>query len=219
MSSNDESQAALSHERAQALLPWLINGTLGAEERAAVEAHTRSCLLCRAELSEQRALRDLVRASPTFALSPEQGFARLRDSLDSGRGSVAAKARWRRFAAPVAIAATVSFATLAALWLAGPHGRGPGEPRYATVADQGTTTDLRIDVVFAADVSEQQMRDMLAGLGATIVAGPSEIGRYTLELGRDAGGGDLDSVLAELRRDPRVRLAARTYTAAEDGER
>ena len=38
------------HEQAQQLLPWYINGTLEADERAMVEAHLSDCADCRADM-------------------------------------------------------------------------------------------------------------------------------------------------------------------------
>jgi anti-sigma factor RsiW len=43
-----------THAEAWALLPWLANGRLGAEDREWVEAHVAGCAECRAELASQR---------------------------------------------------------------------------------------------------------------------------------------------------------------------
>jgi len=42
-----------THAEAWALLPWLANGRLGAEDREWVEAHVAGCAECRAELASQ----------------------------------------------------------------------------------------------------------------------------------------------------------------------
>ena len=58
------------HGRAQALLPWVANGTLDAAELAEVEAHLAECARCRADLEFQR----LVRA--TSLVPPSHGTRR-----------------------------------------------------------------------------------------------------------------------------------------------
>ena len=73
--------AALQHEQAAALLPWLVNGTLGGEELEQVERHVRGCLGCRAELAEQNALRAMLRRQPPAALSADAHFESLRGRL------------------------------------------------------------------------------------------------------------------------------------------
>jgi len=44
------------HEEAQRLLPWLVNGTLTADEVKLVEAHVSECAECRADLQAERQL-------------------------------------------------------------------------------------------------------------------------------------------------------------------
>jgi Putative zinc-finger len=46
------------------LLPWWLNGTLGADERRAVEEHLAACESCRRELDETRAAAAVYRAHP-----------------------------------------------------------------------------------------------------------------------------------------------------------
>ena len=53
---------------------------------------------------------------------------------------------------------------------------------------------------------------MVRELGGTIVAGPNQVGRYTVALERPD---EVDALLARLQRDPRVRLAARSFDAGQ----
>src|SRR5262245_19459635 len=65
-----------THAEAWALLPWLANGRIAAEDREWVEAHVQGCAECRAELASQRLVASQVNredaASPQPAGSDEQ---------------------------------------------------------------------------------------------------------------------------------------------------
>ena len=72
-----------AHQAAQAVLPWLLNGTLAGEERAGVERHLQECAPCRADLDALRALRASA-AQPDPDCDPEHALARLLPALDAG---------------------------------------------------------------------------------------------------------------------------------------
>jgi hypothetical protein len=226
----------IGHERAFELLPWLANGSLAADERRRVERHVRDCLPCRAELKEQQTLAALVRSHPAVHVSAEEGFARLRHAIDgqprapSGRSAVAAfdrlRAAGRRSGARwLAVAASVAVAAGGASWLAWSVSREAADeryaPRYATAADPVGGERARIDVIFADGATEEQMRALLEELDATIVGGPTALGRYTLQLRPrpDAApaapsDAELDALIRRLLADGRVRFAGRTFTPA-----
>jgi len=51
------------HDPANALLPWLVNGTLEGAEDVAVRAHLATCPICASEVRELSELADLARAA------------------------------------------------------------------------------------------------------------------------------------------------------------
>src|SRR5688572_24514441 len=65
-----------THAEAWALLPWLANGRIAAEDREWVEAHVQGCAECRTELASQRLVASHVNreesASPQPVASDEQ---------------------------------------------------------------------------------------------------------------------------------------------------
>lgn len=231
---------SVSHEQAFELLPWLANGTLGHEERQRVERHVRDCLTCRAELKEQQALGAIVHGHPTVHLSPEKGFERLRRAMEApaaAEGASTLRGRWRAFGRrhvlrgtrALAAAAAVCVALGGALWLGWSAQRQSADerraPRYATAAEQQGEL-AEIDVIFADGTTEEQMRALLAEIDATIVGGPTSIGRYTLRLRAPADGAPdaadeaVDSLLRRLAADARVRFAGPSFApAAAAGER
>jgi hypothetical protein len=204
---------AIDHETASGLLPWLVNGTLDADERERVERHVRLCIACRAELTEQHALWTLVRRQPTLPVSPEQELARLQRRIMSAPSA----ARYRR--APLAAAAVVALASALGLYalsrVEAPELRGEA---YRTLSQAETPTVL-IDVVFA-DISDAEILAVLAESRAEIVAGPSaRLGRYTLRLVEASSPSDVDAVLRRLAGDERVRFAGRAFSAPEREQR
>jgi hypothetical protein len=195
---------SVAHDRALELLPWLANGTLTGEEREAVEQHARACIACRRELKELERLHAAVRARRTVDVSAEAGFDRLNDELDSAART--GLAHWRvRYAtaAPFAVAAAAGIAVLAVLlWLTPLPELGGND--YATLATAPAEGASLLDIVFADETTAAEMQELLDDIGGKIVAGPSELGRYSVRIAGDQPNGEL---LAALAVDPRVRFA------------
>jgi hypothetical protein len=201
--------APLSHTRAFELLPWLINGTLAGAERDSVEQHLRGCIVCRREVKEQQRLHTAVRARRTVDVSAEAGFDRLDRELDAAAD--AARPRWRaRYgtAAPFAMAAAAGVAMLAVLLWFTPLPE-LGRADYETLATTPADAAL-LDVVFADETTAAEMQDLLDEIGGEIIAGPSQLGRYSVRVaGGDATSERLDELLGALAADSRVRFAGR----------
>ena len=198
--------APLSHTRALELLPWLINGTLAGSERDGVEEHLRACIVCRRELKEQQRLHGAVRARRTVDVSAEAGFDRLDRELDAAASPTGSRWRMRyATAAPFAIAAAAGVAVLAILlWFTPLPELGAG---YETLATAPADPAL-LDVVFADETTAAEMHDLLDEIGGEIVAGPSELGRYSVRVaGGQANREQLEKLLGALAADPRVRFA------------
>ena len=70
---------------------------------------------------------------------------------------------------------------------------------------------MQIRVVFADDITEKELRTLLASVGGTIIHGPSALGVYTVTIPL-AGRAQLGPVLEALRAHPQVRLAEPTAT-------
>jgi hypothetical protein len=203
--------SSLPHSRAFALLPWLVNGTLTGAERHAVEEHARTCIACRRELKEQQRLHLTLRARGTADVSAEAGFDRLERELDP---VVHARRLWRkRYAAvaPFAVSAAAGISVLAVLLWFTPLPELDGGGGYTTLATPPTTGTPLLDVVFAEDTTAAEMQALLNAIGGEIVAGPSDVGRYSVRVA--AGRTDaarLRELLDALATDSRVRFAGRS---------
>ena len=68
---------------------------------------------------------------------------------------------------------------------------------------------VRINVVFAQEAREVEIRALLQELGASIIDGPSPEGLYVLEIQKT---GDMNEVLEKLKQSPIVRLAEKSLS-------
>jgi len=212
------------HRACRERLPWFVAGTLGDEEAAEVRRHLECCADCRADLDDCRDLADRVAreaasapiahpARLTRLLARLEGDDHRRQSAGAARRApgrlraalrrTPSAARWMLVGQAAALAVlTVLLARSGGFEAAPPQAafRTLASPRDAPVA-------RRVRVVFAPETPEAEIRSLLLGLRAELVAGPSSLGAYTLAFEPAAAGEPGDAELVLLRADPRVRLA------------
>ena len=230
-----QDRGELLHRRVWELLPWYVNGTLPTLEQRTVAEHLEGCRRCQEELETCHRLGEAIRQTESIApsLHPAQ-LARLMariEAEETGRGSRswrrALLSPWRGLRSLTAATPTLARGLLAAqlvllIGLAGfllrqpaqPAGPGP-QPAPAAVfrtlsdpepaAQPGNPQSIQVRVVFAEGITEKEIRDLLLRLRGQIVAGPSPLGVYTVEM--PAAPDPLDRVLAHLRAQPKVSFA------------
>jgi len=203
-------EPALTHTRAFELLPWLVNGSLTGTERDAVESHVRACITCRRELKQQQLLHGAVRARRSADVSAEAGLDRLDRELDeTARSSRFWRGRYAS-ATPFAIAAAAGLAVLAVLLWFTPLPQ-LGSANYSTLATAPASDVALIDIVFAEGATAAEMHELLNDIDGEIVAGPSQLGRYSVRLAEGrATSANVTELLETLGADPRVRFAGRS---------
>lgn len=219
------------HQRVWDLLPWYANGTLPDGERRTVEAHLAECPRCREEIAACRILGEAIRQAEEAvpAVHPAR-LARLMERIEDeersggGRGwrrlvlapwqGLAALARstppLARGALVVQLVFLVALGSLLVRWSFQPEVPAPAPPpaQYRTLSESAPAapeTAARLRLVFAEGTTEKEARDLLLGIRGQIIAGPSALGVYTVEV--PAGPDPLEKVLAHLRAQPRVSLA------------
>lgn len=220
---NDRPRVACTHEAAQQLLPWAVNGRLTAEESIGFEAHLAQCELCRRDFAHEREVREAMRARPRVEYAPQPSLQKLWSRIDAaqstpGNGSSPEPAAQHTRAhtphpgrsgwARVAAAAVVGL--LLGGLLAASLRTGPTAPiaayRTASQPDDSVAAPLQIRVVFAPATTVDELSQLLREAGLTVVAGPSESGVFGVA--RTAGEQrPVSEALARLRADPRVRFA------------
>lgn len=167
------------HLEVDRLLPWLVNGTLEADELALVQRHLDECAACRRELEWLRSLQAACVEDSAPAADTARSMRRLRRRLASGRRGgrhgPGRHAPWLLWT--IAAQAVLVLALGAVLF-------GVGRPpvaAYHTLAAAGTAR-ARLVVVFEPHVSEAQMRRLMRASDARIVDGPTDAGAYVLSV-------------------------------------
>ena len=187
-----------SHKQVQGVLPWYVNGTLDAEEVAAVEAHLSDCAECRAELESERALGQQI------ASLPEHGWATLHSRLESAPARrKRSPAAFLRRSVPIGWAIAAQAACLVLVvggaWLAAPQPR----PLYHTLGSPSAAAPGNVVVIFRPTTSEEDLRNALRRSGARLVDGPTASDAYVLRVAAGRRG----VALSQLRSDQHVVLA------------
>jgi anti-sigma factor RsiW len=205
-------------------IAWYPDGGLTDAQRGAVEVHAADCASCREELAilaeradataspadpDQLFERVLARIETSAVMEePEAAVPELaREAAGPLRGAPARRRRglsWQRRGA-IAAAGFALVALAGALgwlgrdWVSPVGDAGAGEI-YRTASESAPIpipdTGVALDVVFRSETSAEQINTVLRGLGATVAAGPTELGRYRLAL---PAGSDARAAAALLR--------------------
>jgi hypothetical protein len=172
---------AAERQRFLQALPWYLNGTLDAGDRAWVEGALRRCPWAAQALAREEALLQSI-AAPQPA-DADLGLQALMARVQPARRAAAPprlswmQALWAWFATPqwgAAMAAVVLAQTLLIGWMA-----------TAPPADTGMrstpVTEVRtLRVTFSPEATEVQLRTALRAAGAKVVGGPTPFGEYWL---------------------------------------
>jgi len=183
-------------------LPWYADDGLSERQRGAVEAHAAGCEPCRTEIAMLRGNAIPEVDAPDW----EPAFAKVLARIESAGPEASVVAGGHRVPAPARhaprraiggmarsrvfsrIAAAAALIVVGAIgWVAHDWSRPANGEVYQTAA--GPDADaiapagaLQIDVVFRTDVPIARINTNLRALGAEVVSGPSEAGRYRLAL-------------------------------------
>jgi len=132
------------------LLPWYVNGTLTADERAEVEEHLDTCADCRASVEELRQIAIAVERGEPVPLVPEPPVADFMDKMFAEKSPAPTSRRQ----SGLAIAASVLALVAIAYWLVASL---PQANIFQTVADPGSHAEIAyvfdIDTTPGTDVA------------------------------------------------------------------
>lgn len=212
-----EPNEPIDHKEVLELLPWFVNGTLTEEEHDLVERHLHECLPCHLELREQRRLSGLVRKQPIVHVSAEQGFDELMGHLESGarrqRPVFLAAVQALTGSSRLVLAGTAFIALLGMVaWLSFSSPQTTPATDYVTLSDEPDSRALLLDIVFSEQVTEPQLQQIVGELGATIVDGPSEVGRYTVRMEASETSDSGSAIIRRLSADERIRFVGPSLT-------
>ncbi|MDB5804630.1 MAG: hypothetical protein JWN73_1952 [Betaproteobacteria bacterium] len=211
--------------RIRDLLPWYVNGTLTAEQRAEVEATLAQSQELRAEAEWLAAVRDQLKqkndtqadgqreaGAEQAGLQTLLGLVRAekkkRPALNPGRGHPGFGERlsqwlggWMQPVFMVAACLVVVQAVVIGTLL---HRTGDNSITPAGAA-ASTAAGPLLQVVFHETATEAALRAALIGASVEIVAGPGQLGVYTVRTAPDRA----DAAIAVLRQNAAVESVSR----------
>lgn len=186
------------HDEAEELLPWYATGQLDAADRARVERHLYACAACREQLTvERRLIGEIQATSPQI----ESGWARFKAQIEPPRPArqpqpSALAELWSILSRPAV--ATLAVAQLGLVVVAGSVLLSLSRPDYHALGSAPAPSAANIILMFRADATQEDIRDALNPVGASIVGGPTAAGAYLIHV------------------DPTRRQAALTKLQADD---
>jgi hypothetical protein len=188
-----------------ALLPWYVNGTLSASDRAAVSTHLRECLSCQTELDELVRVDNQIKQAVHAGPLPSTGLAQTvlsRIRQDAQRGQEEVRRTSPVMTEPRTLIANIDqwlrnlfvpqwAPTLAATFLVAQLGvllwtvSQPSPPIDVggSITSRGLgspTTRLRVE--FQPAASMQQIQTLLHDMHGRLTDGPNVEGVYIMEI-------------------------------------
>lgn len=173
------------------LLPFWVNGSLGADEAVRVDAALQADPALASEAGFLRALRDRMQAEDPGFSPGELGLAKLRRAIAA---QTPAPSPRRAVPLSAAVAAVVVAGLLAAMATQSFQPQAPAEYVQAS----GEAGMLALTVSFQPLVTAQALSQALLAEGLVIVDGPSALGLYRLAP-FDPAGADLAAMAERLR--------------------
>ncbi len=178
------------------LLPWYVNHSLEDEQRQYVERHLRHCPRCRDEVEFLRHLRQAVQREHQGSGPGELGLKRLQRELE--RQTPPRRPRWFP---------SLAAAAVLALGIALLYPLIPAEDPASQIQLLGESDDTGpiLQIEFAPEATEAEIRALLHDIDAVIIDGPSALGLYRIRL-HDLPDDDTAALEERLRRLQQHRL-------------
>lgn len=176
-----------SRARFEEWLPWYVNGTLGAEDRAWMTSYLARHPDLQIEADRLVTMRDDMRAALEPATA-DVGWSRLRQRIAQEKRAAApsliAKLRHtlERFASPPAFAlaaalVVVQFGVIGSLVMRQSH-EAENFAAYRSLPGSGFGSGPILQITFKQDATERAMRLLLIDIEGALVGGPGQIGTY-----------------------------------------
>jgi hypothetical protein len=176
---------APTKQRLDELMPWYVSGRIDGQDRAWVERVISEHPTAHAELNWHRVVQEAVRED-VESLPAGAGLQRL---LARVRAEEAAKPSWlarlREGWAKLASGPAFAFAAVLVVVQAGVIGvllsQEAGQTEFAqtrSLAPEHAAPEPVLQVTFKPDVTERDMRLLLARIGGRFIDGPGQLGDY-----------------------------------------
>jgi len=197
----------MNNQRFEELLPWYANGSLGAEDRAWVDAYLAQNPEARSELDWYRSLQARVRESAP-AVPATIGLARAMRLIQGDRPTLAE--RIGAFFGNFGMRPSLALAGLALVAVQGGvilnllgHAREDADEIRALHAVRVTEAPM-LKISFAPDAKEADIRLLLVQIQGELAGGPGQLGDYYLRV----PAGSEAAALARAQAAPIVQTAS-----------
>jgi hypothetical protein len=216
-----------AHLEALLLLPWYVNKTLHNDEYNLVETHLKDCLICRIELTNLQKLAASISQEDVIDTVAHVSFLQLKNRIN--KVGIPPKPKTAILDAvadyynilinkkfvnvltqhPVLALATAFFFVFS-LFTPDYSARRPrlGNEEFHTLSSTKNiaTRNNEIRVVFADDITPQQINQILAFIQGKIVTGPTPQGVFNVQIG-ESKKADITKAIALLRKNSQVIFA------------
>ena len=195
------------NKRFEELLPWYANGSLGAEDRAWVDAYLQQHPEAKSELDWYRSLQARVQESAP-AVPPTIGLARAMRLIQGDRPTLAE--RIGAFFGNLGMRPSYALAGLALVMVQGGvilnllgNARDDADQIRALNAVRVEEGPM-LKISFAPDAKEADIRMLVVQVGGELAGGPGQLGDYYLRV----PAGSEAAALAKVQGAPIVQAAA-----------
>ncbi|HSV77766.1 MAG TPA: hypothetical protein VLK85_00995 [Ramlibacter sp.] len=193
-------------ERFEELLPWYVNGSLGSEDRAFVEAYLEQNPAARSELDWYRSLQQRVQENAP-AVPATIGLARAMRLIQGDRPTFAE--RISAFFGNLGLRPSYAMATLAIVAVQGGvilnllgEAREDADQIRALHAVRVTEGPM-LKISFAPDAKETDIRMLMVQVHGELAGGPGQLGDYYVRV----PAGSESAALARVQATPIVQAA------------
>lgn len=174
------------HEAVSQLLPWYVNQTLNANERAAVAQHLDGCEECRKDVELLASMRDTVQSQVPAPIVPRPKTAALLEAVDRHDARIGAS----HWISPRAVAAVLAIAMIGAVVIAtrlDPGEPGPNQFETATGSSTLVTAGYILAIEFEPGTEPTTRDDVISALGGSNLGTGSEPNTYRIAVSVAAG--------------------------------
>jgi len=170
-------------------LPWYVNGQLSAEQREEIEQQLKDDPALQQEVAYLERLRRQIKQS-TQQTPGEFGLQKLKRDIRQQRTAPLLK-RWKTLAVAASLLVVVQAGVMVSMLQPADTGMVPlSGSQYS-----GQVIQLQ----FTDGASAAQIRQLLASVNGSIIAGPSASGVYRVRLADSAEQGSFEQRIARLR--------------------
>jgi len=170
------------HDEAQQLLPWLVNGSLSADEAERGEGHLAVCEECRTEVDAERRLAAAIESMP---INSDAAWERIEQRLEAQPQVDLSRAAgvWRkRVPFGWAVISPLAAAAAVAVLIINVPSRQPTEPLYRALGASEISRPANLVVQFQPATRVSAMQAALQSVDARLTDGPTATGAYLLRV-------------------------------------